>query len=208
MRGPLGYTTHMDLFNSFPHEPVTLVKQNGQRFENLSAVVTGDTIFTEDPKIPIEDGDEFIRVLPSGVPERYVITDAGFQHGFGNALPAHYQSKVRKSTKPAASARQQIVYNLVGANSRVNIQSSDSSTNVVNVETKALFTNVRQAVQQSGLDSGALQTVIERVDAMESSAGTKSFAHRYSEFIAAAANHATLITSLTPYLPALTQLLT
>jgi hypothetical protein len=76
---------------------VTLVKANGQRF-TLQAIVSAGTIFTEDPNIPIEDGDEFERSLPSGVVERYTVLDAGFQRGMPPAMPSHYQSKVKKNT--------------------------------------------------------------------------------------------------------------
>ena len=102
----------------------------------------------------------------------------------------------------------QTVYNLVGPNSRGNIQSSDSSTNVVTVETTTLFNNIRQTIEQSSLDSSAVQRLIERVSAMESSAGTKTFPQRYAEFMGVLADHVTLMTAIAPFLPALTQLLT
>src|SRR5439155_20455764 len=120
--------------------------------------------------------------------------------------PAHYQSQVRKNSAISASpVRPQTVYNLVGANSRVNIQSSDSSTNVVNVESNTLFTNLRQTIQQSSLDANIVQRLTEHVDAMQSSTGTKTFGQRYKEFIALAADHATLMSTIAPFLPALSQ---
>ena len=87
----------MKMFRGLPSEPVTLVKNNAQRF-TLQAIISKDIFFTEDPNIPIEDGDEFERRLPSGVVERYTVLDAGFQHGMPPAMPSHYQSKVRKNT--------------------------------------------------------------------------------------------------------------
>lgn len=54
-------------FQQLMRDKVTLVKQNGQRFEALRASVQIDKIFTSDPKIPIEEGDVFERTLPSGV---------------------------------------------------------------------------------------------------------------------------------------------
>lgn len=197
----------MSIFHGMPHESVTLVKQDGRRFEDLPAIVDSKAIFTEDPKIPIEDGDEFIRTLPSGVQERFIVTDAGFMQGFGTAMPAHYQSKVRKSTAARPPATQQH-FHLSGPNSRVNIGSHDASTNTVTHETTTLFKTVRQVIQQSPLDPEVMQHIIERLDAAKASAGQKDFAQRYSDFISAAANHATLMTSLVPYLPALSQLLT
>jgi hypothetical protein len=123
---------------------VTLVKKDGRRFPNLPAVVPDHrTIMTNDPSIPIEDGDDFERTLPSGVVELFAVLDAGFRAALPG-LPAGYSSKVRKSTAPAP-VPQRVVnnYNLVGPNSRVNNQSVDSSTNVVNVESHQVFTNIR-----------------------------------------------------------------
>jgi FlaG/FlaF family flagellin (archaellin) len=192
----------MSLFSRVTTDRVTLVKKDGRRFPDLPASVQSGKIFTFDPKIPIEDDDEFHRALPSGILERFVILDAGFFAAVGG-MPASYQSKVRKSTAPAPAA-QQNVYNLTGANSRVNIQSSDSSTNVVNVESHQLFADIRQAIQQSSMDAELVQRLTERVEAMQASSDAPTFAKRYSEFIADAANHMTL---LAPFLPALSQLL-
>jgi hypothetical protein len=78
-------------------ECVTLVKQDGRRFEGVRASVQSGQIFTDDPKLPIEEGDRFERNLPSGLLERFVITETGFMEGTGG-IPPHYQSKVRKLT--------------------------------------------------------------------------------------------------------------
>ena len=196
----------MDIFKHIPPELVTLAKKDGRRFEGLRALVQSNKILTNDPKIPIEDGDEFIRTLPSGTEERYTVIDAGFQQGYRNIIPPSYESIVRKSTAPRATASH--TFNLSGPNSRVNIDSHDASTNIVSSETTTLFTNIRQAIQQSPLDSNAMQRITERVDAMEAAAGTKRFAQRYTEFVSSLADHADLVTTIAPFLPALSQLLT
>lgn len=74
----------MKLFHGMLSEPVTLIKNDGRRFD-LQAIVSKDKIFTDNPQIPIEDGDEFERKLPSGVVERYTVLDAGFQRGMWRA---------------------------------------------------------------------------------------------------------------------------
>ena len=104
--------------------------------------------------------------------------------------------------RPAAGP--QVVYNLIGSNARVNIQSSDSSTNVVNVESGILFDTLREAIRKSSLDSTVVQQLIKNVNSMQSAVGTKTFGERYKEFIAVAADHMTLIA---PFLTALKQLL-
>lgn len=191
-------------FRDFLNEHVTLVKKDGRRFEHLPAAVQSDVIMTNDPKIPIEDGDAFERKIPSGITERFLILDAGFKPKF-HSFDAHYQSKVRRET---AIARPQspshVVYNLIGPNSRVNIQSLDSSTNIVNVETSALFEALRGSLEKAIPDQALRQQLREAVDAMQAAAGTRSFSGRYKNFIALAADH---VTVFGPFLPALTQLL-
>ena len=89
---------------------VTLVKASGQRFENLPAAVQAGKIFTQDPTVPIEDGDTFERKIPSGIVEVFVVLDAGFRQGT-HGRPGHYQSQVEKSTaRPKPSTTQQVVY--------------------------------------------------------------------------------------------------
>lgn len=192
------------VFDTFMNDRVTLVKKDGRRFEDSPSSVQPNLILTQDPKIPIEDGDQFERQLPSGIVESFLVLDAGFSQDF-HGIPAHYQSKVQKRTAIRPStAGPQVVYNLIGPNTRVNIQSSDSSTNVVNVETSTLFENLRSVIRESIEDAEVGERIVERVDAMQEAAGTRSFADRYKEFIGVAAAHMTLIA---PFLPALTQLL-
>jgi len=198
----------MSPFESFKNDRVTLIKKDGTRFENLPASVQSGLIFTYDPKIPIEDGDQFERKLPSGIVEVFTVVDAGFHPRF-HSIPPNYQSKVRKNTAPPPPSPRpvgvpQVVYNLIGPNARVNVQSSDSSTNVVNVESAALFDSLREEIENSSLDSTASRRLMQQVDSMESAVGTRMFAARYGEFVAAAADHMTVVA---PFLPALTQLL-
>lgn len=185
-------------------ESVILIKQDGRRFE-LQAMVQSELILTENVSIPIEDGDAYERKTPSGITEWFTVLDAAYQPRVG-PMPAHYQSKVRKNTAlPRTPPTPNVVYNLIGANSRVNNQSSDSSTNVVTVDSSQLFVNMRQAIQQGSLDADVAQRLIERVDALESATPrTKTFLDRYNELITAGANHMTV---LAPFIPALTQLL-
>ena len=167
-------------------------------------MVQSDKIFTNDPAIPIEDGDVFERTLPNGIVERYTILDAGFMQGTGGIKP-HYQSVVRKQTKIDLPTQPgQIVYNLTGPNARVNIQSVDSSTNLVEVEATELFGRIREAIGQSVQDGELLRKLQEKVTELEKAQGTPGFVARYKEFMALAANHMTL---LAPFIPALFQMM-
>ena len=193
------------MFSRLMNDRVTLVKRTGQRFENLRASVQSGLIVTDDVEVPVEDGDTFERTLPSGVKESFDVLDAGFQQGL-HRIPAHYQSKVQKNTAKARgkTSSQQTVYNLIGTNARVNIRSTDSSTNVVNVDATVLFDNLRGAIETAIVDMELRETLMRCVGKMEAAAGTQTFADRYKEFIALAADH---ISVFGRFLPALTQFL-
>lgn len=191
-------------FDSLMRDNVTLIKKDGNRFENIRACVQSDKIFTNDPAIPIEDGDVFERTLPNGIVERYTILDAGFMQSTGG-IKSHYQSVVRKQTKIDPLAQpSQIVYNLIGPNARVNIQSVDSSANLVGVEPAELFDRIHEAIGQSVQDGELLKKLQEKVTELEKAQGTTGFIARYQEFMVLAANHMTL---LAPFIPALSQML-
>ena len=190
--------------DSLMRDLVTLIKKDGRRFQNIRASVQRDKIFTNNPAIPIEEGDTFERKLPNGIVERYNILDAGFMQGL-SGIQSHYQSIVRKQTKiyPSSQPRP-IIYNLIGPNTRVNIQSVDSSTNVVEVDPSELFEHIRKVIGQGVKDEQLLNTLQEKVTELEHTQGTTGFMVKYQEFIALAANHMTL---LAPFIPALTQML-
>ena len=67
-----------------------------------------------------------------------------------------------------------------------------------------LFDNLRGAIRTSISDPELSETLMHCVEAMEAAAGTRTFADRYKDFIALAADH---ISVFGPFLPALTQFL-
>jgi len=149
----------MSIFQTFMTDRVTLVKKDGQRFENLPASVqSGKKIYTENPKIPIEDGDQFERQLPSGIVETFTVLDAGFQQGF-SGMPSHYQSTVRKNTASAAPAKnvQSHVQNFFGSVGNV-AQGSQGFSQTANIgiqpeELGRLVRELRDHLEDLNLDS-------------------------------------------------------
>lgn len=96
------------------------------------------------------------------------------------------------------------IYNLTGPNSRVNIQSTDTSTNVVNIDAKQLFAEMRRTLDDASISSDEKTAILAGIDAMDASAGSPSFGQRYAEFMQNAANH---VAVFQPFFPALSQLL-
>lgn len=191
-------------FRELLKDRVNLIKQDGRRFEDIRASVQSDKIFTDDPDIPIEEGDVFERTLPTGIVERYDILDAGYYTGVGG-IKAHYQSCVRKQTKIDTGHKgKQVIYNLIGPNARVNVHSVDASTNLVDVKPDELFETIRKSIRELVADDCLARRLLQKVDEMDQMRGTPTFLEKYRDFVALAADH---ITVLAPFIPALSQML-
>ncbi|MGO4639591.1 hypothetical protein AB4Z43_14220 [Mesorhizobium sp. 2RAF45] len=121
-------------FQNLSNDRVTLVKPDGTvERENIPAIVTGMKIQVHDPKLPVEVGDHILRTLPSGMVEDYIVNDPQFHAGLSGHIAGFFIIHVRRSglaTSNSQSVIQNITNNFAGANSRVNINSTDMSTNV------------------------------------------------------------------------------
>lgn len=179
---------------------ITIVKQDGKRFENVRALVQRGKIITDQIKIPIEPGDHVIRKTRAGVEESFIVDDPGFLEG---GELSHYEMKVQKTGEPVSpDPKPMIYYNVTGANTRININSVDGSTNVVNAGPEKLFAELRDAI--AGIAEQDRATLLQKTDELEDSVGHNSFPSKYAEFVALAANH---ISILSPFIPALAQLI-
>jgi len=89
-------------------------------------------------------------------------------------------------------------FNIHGPNARVNIDSTDNSTNVVHQGVP--FSELRTAIELGVSDGVERTAILQRLSDLEAANDRESGAKRYQAFIAAAANHMTIIG---PYLPAL-----
>lgn len=114
-------------------DTMTLVKANGTvARENIRAQVSAGQIITFDADLPLEAGDHFLRSLPSGLVEDYVVDDPNLMTG-SHRIPSSFQSKVHRS-REAAAPPQQIIQRITnyfhGDNSRVTL-GTDNSVNIV-----------------------------------------------------------------------------
>lgn len=117
---------------------------------------------------------------------------------------SHYKARLQAMTKQPPVQPTNITYNLSGAGSRVNINSIDSSVNVISTEVSKVFAQVREAVSLVP-DPSARSEIALAVDEMEQAHGSSNFLQKYQAFITSAANHMTI---LGPIIPAVTGLLT
>jgi hypothetical protein len=123
----------MNMFRELINEKVTLVKADGTIVrEDIPAHVQPKLIFIDDITVPLEVGDHLLRKLSNGNVEDFIVDAPEFYAKIRN-VPAHFQVKVRRSggASPEHTVIHSITNNFEGANSRVNINSTDNSTNVV-----------------------------------------------------------------------------
>jgi hypothetical protein len=90
------------------------------------------------------------------------------------------------------------VFNVQGPNARVNIDSTDNSTNVVHHGVP--FSELREAIESGVSDGIERAAILDKLSALERATDRESGSKKYQAFISTAANHMALIG---PYLPAL-----
>ncbi len=95
-------------------------------------------------------------------------------------------------------------YYVQGENARVNVNSTDNSLNVVMGSKEEFFSTLQQRIESGVPEGDEKRKVLDALTALGESHGKPSFAQRYTDFIAAAANH---ITVIVPFVPALTEML-
>ena len=189
----------------FMNDSISITKPDGQHIEGIRACVQPDTVFIEESALagfPFEERDKVIRKLPNGCEEVYLVHDRGYYPRFGG-IAAHYQAKVRKESAVAFGRPPAITYNLNGAASRVNVNSVDSSINVVTTSDDS-FEQLRAMIEQSISNAGKRSELLGHIEHMEDSKGSTDYSNRYTAFVAAAADHMTLVA---PFIPFLTSLL-
>jgi hypothetical protein len=158
----------------------------------------------------VEDAPFLIPVKDSGksdVSKDYELFSAEEQLFWNRQIAyvvSHYKAHLQAMTKQPPIQPTNITYNLSGAGSRVNINSTDSSVNLISTEVSKVFTQVSEAVSRIP-DPSARSEIALAVDEMEKAHGSSNFLQKYQAFITSAANHMTI---LGPIIPAVAGLLT
>lgn len=180
-------------------EQITIVAPDGSIRCQVRAYFAGNIFIIDDMKADLEPGDELRRVLPNGKDDVYKVDDPKlFDTGH---MPAHYQVKVSRKGSFAHQTGGYLV-NVSGANARVNIGSTDNSTNIV--QTGNIFADMRQAIDAKVADPTRKAEIIAAINEAEAAKGSSGFLQAYQKVIGIAADHLGL---LSPFLPALTAML-
>lgn len=106
----------------------------------------------------------------------------------------------KKSEGPSITT----IYNVQGDNARWNTNSTDNSVNIVTKSSEEFFADLRGRIESEIPEGNERRKIVESLTALQESHGKPSFAHRYTDFMAAAANHVKVIA---PFIPALTEML-
>jgi hypothetical protein len=151
-------------------DKIKVLKPDGQESSELSASVQSKGIYLMSSSVLIEPNDLIQRIMSNGGTETFQVLDPGFHEGMGRNMPAHYQMKVKKLGLPETEkAIQSITYNLNGNNTRVNNESTDNSTNVVNINNDLSETieALKTEIHRLELTAQEKQEAIEIVGAIE-----------------------------------------
>jgi hypothetical protein len=119
-------------------------------------------------------------------------------------IKTHIDRKRLMAKKTEGSTTSINVYHVNGSNNRWLTNSQDFSVNVVTQSSEQIFATLRKQVESSVPEGDEKRDILEKIVAMEKSDNTPAFKQRYTDFIAAAANHMALIG---PFIPALTEML-
>lgn len=180
-------------------EPVRIVAPDGSERCRTQAYFAGNVFIVEDMKADMQAGDELRRLLPNGKDDVYRITDPALYDT--GRLPAHYQVKVsRKGTYDHDAGGYKI--SVTGPNSRVNLNSTDNSTNIS--YSGDVFGDMRNAIQTGVADPAKRCEIIAAIDEAEQAKGGPKFLSAYQKVVGVAADHLGL---LGPFLPALTSMI-
>lgn len=165
-------------FADLMNDTVDLLKSDGTKKTGLKASVQRSNVFMEANDVMVEPEDLIIRRMSNGAEETYRVIDPGFHEDF-HGIKAHYQMEVHKLGLPEAkSAVQSITYNITGSNARINQNSIDNSTNVVQFDAEAIqyVAALRKEINDSNLSAAEkveAKEVIDEIDSAFSSGNPK-----------------------------------
>jgi hypothetical protein len=190
-------------FADMMNDTIDLLKSDGTRRTGLKASVQKSKVFMDANDILVEPQDLSIRKMSNGAEETYRVIDPGFYEEF-HGIKAHYQMEVQKLGLPEAkSAVQSITYNSTGNNARVTQNSIDNSTNVVQIDARAIqyVEALRKEIDGSYLsasEKAEANEVLDEVDsAFRSGNPKRSVVTALLKALPQVANVASIVSALT-----------
>jgi hypothetical protein len=130
-----------------------------------------------------------------------VETEHGQRRVLGCEMEVVPEPITNADRRPVAGFRDVHMY---GHNSRLNLNSTDNSTNTVLERNKNFFADMRQSAQQIENES-TRNEVVKSIDELEKNQGQGGWTHAYEKFIGLVADHMTIFL---PFLPKLMHIAT
>ena len=167
-------------------DKLTFVKSDGSAEKSdIAGVVTSGQLVTFDTSIQVLPGDRFLRHLPNGLVEEFIVDDPGYHSGVDE--PCYVATVHRSDAAPASPAT--IINNIHGDNARVNVNSTDNSTNTVAKDERTqIYAQLREKLNEID-DSQKAATIAQAIDAMEAAQDAESLKDRYLQFMAVTSDH-------------------
>lgn len=156
-------------FADLMNDTIDLLKSDGTKKTGLKASVQKNKVFMDANGVLVEPQDLIMRRMSNGAEETYRVIDPGFHESF-HGIKAHYQMEVHKLGLPEAkSAVQSITYNITGNNARVNQNSIDNSTNLVQIDARAIqyVEALRKEIDGSSLSASEKAEANEVIDEVD-----------------------------------------
>ena len=188
----------------FPHKdhPILPPTPNDaelwQAYLNTKFAITGDDVGV---LVPIHDSGQ----SPPRDFDLFSVEEKQLWHAQIKMIIARQRAHLQKFAEAIPVMPANVTYQISGENTRININSTDTSTNIVNqVAPDEVFQQLRDLIQSTITIKTEKPEILASVDAMESTHGHSEFVQKYQDFISLAANH---VAVFAPLLPALTRLL-
>lgn len=189
-------------FHQMMTDKIKIIKSDGREFGELKASVQSKEIYLMQSDVLIEPNDLVQRIMSNGGAETFRVIDPGFHEKF-HSIPAHYQMKVQKLGIPEAEkAIQSITYNITGPNARVNNNSTDNSTNIVNINQDVAehLALLRQEIGRLVTSEKEKRDALEVVDAIQGQFESNTPSRAVVKTLVSALPHAGSIASISSFL--------
>jgi hypothetical protein len=121
-----------------------------------------------------------------------------------NSIKVQIDRRRFMPTTPLAGQTTTNIYHVYGHNPRWNTNSTDRSVNSVTLSNDEIFLTLQQKIESEVPQGDERKDILDKLQALKKDQESPSFARRYTEFIAVAANH---IQVIYPFIPALTEIL-
>ena len=159
---------------------ITVIDQAGTTRGQTRAVVDKDRIITKDVSLLIEEGDTIERDLPHGRKETFSAKHVQFYGGLGPGMKFYEVTTGKPNSFANRPSELGVsVYVTDSPHSRVNLNSVDSSNNVVSIRANEVFQQTRHLLETGVADSEERTALLQSVKEMEAAHVTQDFITKF-----------------------------